>query len=322
MKYQPLTYKNLNRYSISKRKSKVNVNNFFKLNKDNFFDSIPDILAAKDLKDIISFCVNAKKNGKKIIIATGAHFIKVGLSPLFKQLLENGIIDHIAMNGACIIHDAEIAMNGETSEDVMESLKDGNFGMSEETGKLINFAISEGFKKGVGLGEAIGEWLNNSDFKYKEYSVICNAYKNNIPVTIHVAIGTDIIHMHPECDGAAIGEMSLLDFKIFCNSIKDLSNGAYFNIGSAVIMPEVFLKAVTLVRNLGYKLENFITVNMDFIKHYRPSENVVKRPTVESGKGYTLIGHHEIMIPLLFGEIIKKLTISRGGTERWILKTH
>ncbi len=311
MKYQPLTYKNLNRYSISKRKSKVSINDFFKSDNDDFFSCLPNILASKDLKDIISFCVNAKNNGKKIIVATGAHFIKVGLSPLFKQLFENKIIDHIAMNGACIIHDVEITMNGETSEDVGDSLKNGNFGMSEETGKLINLAILNGFKKRVGLGEAIGEWLNNSDFKYKEYSVIFNAYKNNIPITIHVAIGTDIIHMHPECNGAAIGEMSLLDFKIFCNSIKDLSEGAYFNIGSAVIMPEVFLKAVTLIRNLGYKLENFITVNMDFIKHYRPSENVVKRPTIDSGKGFTLIGHHEIMLPLLFGEILKRLKSSR-----------
>ncbi len=307
MKFKPLNYQNLNRYSISKRKNKINIKNFCNIKAKNFFEFIPDILAAKDIKEIISFCVNVKKNKKKIIISTGAHFIKVGLTPLFKLLFENRIIDHIAMNGACIIHDVEIAMNGATSEDVAESLKDGNFGMSEETGTLINYAINQGYDKGIGLGEAIGEWIYNSDFQYKDFSIFYNAYKNNIPITVHVAIGTDIIHMHPECSGNAIGEMSLLDFKIFCNSIKDLSEGAYFNIGSAVIMPEVFLKAFTLVKNLGFDIKNFITVNMDFIKHYRPTENVVKRPTQDCGKGYTLIGHHEIMLPLLFLEILNRL---------------
>ena len=309
MKFQPLKYNFLNRYHLSERKSKVSIKDFYNNKKADFLDSVPDILAGKDLKEIVNFCINAEK----IIVSTGAHFIKVGLGPLFKELLEKGLINHIAMNGACIIHDVEIAMNGKTSEDVAEAILDGNFGMSEETGKSINMAIEKGFEKGLGLGEAIGEWLFNSDFEFKDYSVIYNAYKNNIPVTIHVAIGTDIIHMHPECSGKAIGEMSLLDFKVFCNSIKDLSNGAYFNIGSAVIMPEVFLKAITLVRNLGYKIENFITVNMDFIKHYRPTQNVVERPTINSGKGYALIGHHEIMVPLLFRLIIEKKEEMKNG---------
>jgi len=302
MKFQPLKYDKLYTYNLSKRKSKVNIGSFYK-NENSFINSLPDILAAKDLKEIVEFC----SKSKKIFISMGAHVIKVGLAPLFKILMENNLIRHIAMNGACIIHDFEIALNGATSEDVAESIRDGSFGMSEETGKLINKAINEGYEKKIGLGEAIGEFIYKSDFPYKNYSIIYNAYKNNIPVTIHVAIGTDIIHMHPECSGKAIGECSLLDFKIFCNSLKNLSNGAYFNIGSAVVMPEVFLKAITLIRNLKYKVENFITVNMDFIKHYRPTENVVKRPTINSGKGYTIIGHHEIMLPLIFNEILNRI---------------
>ena len=306
MKFKELTYSSLKTYHLSQRESKVNISNFPDLKNEIF----PDILAGKDFKDIVKSCVNAIKNRKKIIFSIGAHVIKVGLSPYFNLFFEKNFISHIGMNGACIIHDVEIAMNGATSENVEKGIVDGNFGMSEETGKLINQAIFNGYKKGLGLGEAIGEWLAKEEFPYKKYSIIYNAYKNDIPVTVHVAIGTDIIHMHPECSGEAIGATSLKDFRIFCNSIKDLSDGVYFNVGSAVIMPEVFLKAITLVRNLGYKVENFVTVNMDFIKHYRPTQNVVTRPVLNTGKGYTIIGHHEIMIPLLFLEILKKIELS------------
>ncbi len=313
MKFKPLKYEKLATYHLYERKSKVNIANFSHTLGKDVIDFFPNILAGKDFKEIINKCVNAYYENKKIILSIGAHVIKVGLAPIFKLLFERKVISHIAMNGACIIHDVEIAINGATSEEVEEGIKCGNFGMSEETGRLINNAINEGFKKGIGLGEAIGEWLYKSGFKYKEFSLIYNAYKNDIPITVHVSIGTDIIHMHPNCRGDAIGETSLKDFKIFCNSIKDLSGGVYFNIGSAVIMPEVFLKAITLVRNLGYKVKNFITVNLDFIKHYRPLQNVVRRPVIDSGKGYYLIGHHEIMIPLIFISILNKIKREAGG---------
>jgi hypothetical protein len=307
MKYTRLKYDKLQTYSIKKRKSKVSVKNFFNFNGNGFLEQLPDILAGKDLKDIVEAAVAAKKNNKKLVIAMGAHVIKVGLSPLLIELMKKGLIDLIAVNGACIIHDTETAMHGETSEDVESAIKDGNFGMCDETGVLLNNAINQGYKDKMGLGESVGKFLYESNFKYKDYSIIQNAYKYNIPVTVHVAVGTDIIHMHPHCSGAAVGETSLTDFKIFCNIIKELQNGIYFNIGSAVILPEIFLKAVTLVRNLGYELNKFTTVNLDFIKHYRPVSNVVQRPTSNGGKGFNITGHHEIMVPLIFLNILNKL---------------
>ncbi len=307
MKYTRLKYDKLQTYSIKKRKSKVSVKNFFNFNGNGFLEQLPDILAGKDLKDIVEAAVAAKKNNKKLVIAMGAHVIKVGLSPLLIELMKKGLIDLIAVNGACIIHDTETAMHGETSEDVESAIKDGNFGMCDETGVLLNNAINQGYKDKMGLGESVGKFLYESNFKYKDYSITQNAYKYNIPVTVHVAVGTDIIHMHPHCSGAAVGETSLTDFKIFCNIIKELQNGIYFNIGSAVILPEIFLKAVTLVRNLGYELNKFTTVNLDFIKHYRPVSNVVQRPTSNGGKGFNITGHHEIMVPLIFLNILNKL---------------
>ena len=307
MKFKCLEYDKLNTYTLEKRKSKVSINNFFNFNSDNFIEQLPDILAGKDIKEIIDTTVTAKRKGKKIVIAMGAHVIKTGLSPLLIQLMSCNVIDLIALNGAGIIHDTEIAMEGVTSEDVDTALKEGNFGMSEETGRFINDAINEGYKSGLGLGESIGKFIYESNFKYKKFSVIGNAYKFNIPVTVHVAMGTDIIHMHPSCNGAATGEGSLKDFKIYANVIKELEHGVYFNIGSAVILPEIFLKAVTLVRNLGYSLNEFTTVNLDFIRHYRPLTNVVQRPVANGGKGYYITGHHEIMLPLIFTNILHKL---------------
>jgi hypothetical protein len=307
MKYTRLKYDKLQTYSIKKRKSKVSVKNFFNFNGNGFLEQLPDILAGKDLKAIVEAAVAAKKNNKKLVIAMGAHVIKVGLSPLLIELMKKGLIDLIAVNGACIIHDTETAMHGETSEDVESAIKNGNFGMCDETGVFLNNAINQGYKDKMGLGESVGKFLYESDFKYKDYSIIQNAYKYDIPVTVHVAVGTDIIHMHPHCSGAAVGETSLTDFKIFCNIIKELQNGIYFNIGSAVILPEIFLKAVTLVRNLGYELNSFTTVNLDFIKHYRPVSNVVQRPTSNGGKGFNITGHHEIMVPLIFLNILNKL---------------
>ena len=309
MKFKQLDYEKLNTYSIKERKSKVSIDDFFNFNASNFIDSLPNILCGKSLKEIIDYCYKAKINNKKIVIAMGAHVIKVGLSPLIIELLKRGIVDLIAFNGAGIIHDTEIAMNGRTSEDVDSALKQGDFGMSEETSAFLNNAIIAGYKKGIGLGESIGEALEGSDFKYLNYSVIYNAYRYNIPVTVHVAVGTDIIHMSPSCSGEAVGETSLRDFKVFCNTIKELEGGVYFNIGSAVVLPEIFLKAVTLVRNLGYTLSEFVTVNLDFIRHYRPMTNVVTRPVSNGGKGYNLTGHHEIMLPLIFLNVLDKLNL-------------
>ena len=312
MAYKELKFSKLNTYPLSERKSKVKIDNFINLNKENFIEQLPDILAGKDIKEVIKLTLKAINNKKKIVLAMGAHVIKVGLSPLINKLIEEKIISHIALNGAGIVHDVELAINGATSEDVDEALKKGEFGMSFETNRLINKAIKDGFLKSAGLGESIGEWIAKSNYKYKDYSIFANAYIHNIPITVHVAIGTDIIHMSPEADGKAIGEGSLKDFKIFANTIKDLQEGVFFNIGSAVILPEIFLKAVTLVRNLGYKLDNFTTINLDFIKHYRPLTNVVNRPVKNGGKGYYLIGHHEIMLPLIFLNILKNIQ-KHGG---------
>jgi hypothetical protein len=226
--------------------------------------------------------------------------IKVGLSPIIIDLMKEGWITALALNGAGIIHDFEIAFTGQTSEDVQLQIKNGHFGMAQETGQMLNDAINSGEEKGLGLGEAVGEMIATSDFPHKDMSLLSAAYNLNLPVTVHVAIGTDIIHFHPKVKGEAIGNASLKDFFLFCSLLEKLEDGGVFvNIGSAVILPEVFLKALSFVRNKGWLLENFSTAVFDFIHHYRPYENVVKRPHGKKGRGFYFIGHHEIMIPLL-----------------------
>ncbi len=310
--YKPILIKGLKTYSLKKRKSKVNINDFAKPFKKNntfkdFLNSLPNILAAQNLKQVAYSIVEAHKNNKTVAVGIGAHVIKVGLSPVIIDLMEAGIINAVAMNGACIVHDFEIAYAGMTSEDVDAEIGRGEFGMSEETGRLLNNAIKSGAKKGWGIGKSIGEMINKSKFPYKNLSILAAGARLGIPVTVHVAIGTDIIHIHPHMDGKTTGEGSLRDFKLFAGVVADLDGGVYLNIGSAVLLPEVFLKALTLVRNLGHKVKNFTTVNMDFIQHYRPMTNVVRRPTKDGGKGYTLIGHHEIMVPLLAAAIKENL---------------
>jgi hypothetical protein len=241
------------------------------------------------------------------MLAMGAHAIKVGLNPVIIDLLDRGIINGLAMNGACIIHDAELAMAGKTSEDVASEIGAGRFGMAEETGKFLNEAISEGAEKGLGLGESVGAMLIREDFPFNRHSLLARAYELDIPATVHVAMGTDIIHFHPSADGASIGKASHHDFRIFSSLVSELEGGVFINLGSAVIMPEVFLKALSLVRNLGHKVKDFTTVNMDFIQHYRPMTNVVHRPTLDGGKGFSLTGHHEIMFPLLAAAVIEGL---------------
>ena len=308
----PIDFSGIRTYPLKSRKSKVSIKEFgrpFK-GKDRitpFIDSLPDILAAKDLKAVIAAVVNAYKRKRPIIVGMGAHLTKVGLNPILIDLMERGVISALAVNGAVIIHDFELAMAGKTSEDVDEQLGSGAFGMAEETGRYLNEAIIKGVQQGRGIGESVGRWIHDSKAPNKPYSLLAAAYRLEIPVTVHVAVGTDIIHMHPAVSGAALGEGSLLDFRRLCSVVANLEGGVYLNIGSAVILPEVFLKALTLVRNLDHTVEHFTTVNLDFIQQYRPLTNVVRRPTQKGGKGFSLTGHHEIMVPLLAAGIIEQI---------------
>ncbi len=304
MKFKPISPSRLRTYSLKTRKSKVSVHDFampVRQGKsfNDFLNSLPNILAVKNLKEVAAAVVKAHSSKRPVAVGIGAHVIKVGLSPVIIDLMEMGVINAVAMNGACIVHDFEIAFAGMTSEDVDAEIGKGSFGMAKETGELLNSAIKKGVKKGRGIGRSVGELINKSKYPYRDLSILAAGARLGIPVTVHVAIGTDIIHIHPQMDGRATGEGSERDFKLFAGVVANLEGGVYLNIGSAVLLPEVFLKALTLVRNLGYKVRNFTTVNMDFIQHYRSLTNVVRRPTKESGKGYTLTGHHEIMVPLL-----------------------
>jgi hypothetical protein len=237
----------------------------------------------------------------------GAHPLKVGLSPLIIRLLERGGLQGVAMNGAGIIHDFEIAWAGRTSEDVAAEIGSGSFGMAAETGQRLNEAIRKGWEQGRGIGDAVGAMIQETRLPYRHLSITAAGYRLGIPVTVHVAVGTDIIHLHPEASGEAIGEGSHRDFRLFAALLSRLRGGVYLNLGSAVILPEVFLKALTLTRNLGYPVRDFTTVNMDFIPHYRPLTNVVRRPTLDGGKGFHLTGHHEIMFPLLAAAVMEQI---------------
>lgn len=316
MKFRPVSSKKLKTYSIRTRKSKVRVSDFaqpfepggsFK----DFLNRLPDILSAKDLMYIVSAITNSYKNEDVIAAGLGAHVIKVGLGPVIIDLMERGIIQAVALNGAGIVHDFEAAFTGQTSEDVDSEIGSGTFGMAEETGTLLNKAIEKGFKKGWGIGRSVGDMINRSGYPHKDLSILAAGVRLGVPVTVHVAIGTDIIHIHPQMNGGVTGECSYRDFQLFAGVVAKLEGGVYLNIGSAVVLPETFLKALTLVRNLGYKVQNFTTVNMDFIQHYRPLTNVVRRPTKDgAGKGYTLTGHHEIMLPLLAAAVLEGVSKS------------
>ena len=311
-KIEPISLEKVKTYPLGERQSKVRAEDFSRPWSEGgslaaWLDRLPQILAAKDLNEIVDRIVIAVSSERKVILGMGAHPIKVGLSPIIIDLMERGILSAIAMNGACIIHDCEVAMVGHTSEDVASELGEGRFGMAKETAETLNQAIAEGWASGIGLGEAVGKLLIRKDFPYNKMSILAKANELDIPVTVHVAIGTDIIHCHPSFDGAAAGKVSHHDFKVFAGLVKELEGGVFINLGSAVILPEVFLKAVSVVRNLGFNVKEFTTVNMDFIRHYRPMTNVVHRPTQEGGKGYSLVGHHEIMLPLLAAAVIERL---------------
>jgi hypothetical protein len=266
---------------------------------------LPDILAGRDLKELVARLKLARDSGRAILWGLGAHVIKVGLSPLLVDLMERGYVQGIALNGAGIIHDFEMAVAGQTSEEVAEGLGAGKFGMAEETGAELNRAINEGVAAGLGLGESVGAFLDKLAPPHQNLSLLANAYRLAIPVTVHVAVGTDIIHMHPQASGEAIGKGSLTDFRLFASLARGLDGGGvYLNFGSAVLLPEVFLKAVSVVRNLGYPLTDFSTANFDFIRHYRPRVNVVERPVTGTGRGFDFVGHHEILMPLLAAALL------------------
>jgi hypothetical protein len=308
--YEEFDLAGVKTYPLRSRESKVSLAQFATPYKkgsgvDGLLKTMPALLAAGDFKAVIAALLEAKRAGRAIIWGLGAHVLKTGLSPVFVDLMERGFVSAIATNGAGIIHDFEIALSGATSEDVDATLGPGTFGMAEETGTLLNQAIIDGAAAGQGLGQSVGKFLADRRAPFAQISVAANAHRLGIPITAHVAIGTDIIHMHPSASGAAIGDASLRDFKYFTSSVARLEGGVFLNCGSAVILPEVFLKAVAIVRNEGRSLAGLTTVNLDFLRHYRPLTNVVARPTAGSGKGYSLTGHHEIMLPLLAAGLIE-----------------
>jgi hypothetical protein len=297
-------------YPLDSRKSKANAADFAAPYRPGggvagLIASMPSILAAADFKAIVAALRAARDGGHGIIWGLGAHVIKTGLSPVLVDLMERGFVSAIATNGAGVIHDFELALSGATSEDVDEALGPGRFGMAEETGRLLNDAITDGVRDGLGLGQSVARYLCAERPPHADISIVASAARLEIPVTVHVAIGTDIIHMHPHASGAAIGEGSLRDFRYFVSNVARLAHGVYLNCGSAVILPEVFLKAVALARNQGRSLDGLTTVNLDFMRMYRPQTNVVSRPVAGIGKGYSLVGHHEIMIPLLAAALIE-----------------
>ncbi len=311
-KYRPLSLKSAKTYSLCARTSKVSVKSFSKVpvkgdSLKAFLEKLPDAFAADDFRSVVKAIVSARHNDRPIILGMGAHPIKLGLAPVIIELMRKGVISAIATNGASTVHDFEIALVGHTSEDVGAELCRGSFGMAQETGRGVNLAIKRGVKKGYGIGRSLGEYISKGRFGYKSKSIFSSAFGLGIPATVHVAIGTDIIHMHPEADGSAIGRGSMIDFRLLAAVVADLEGGVYINLGSAVILPEVFLKALNIARNLGNKVEDITTFNMDLVQHYRPKENVLKRPTAMKGRNFALTGHHEIMFPLLAAAVIEEL---------------
>lgn len=309
--YKPVDLNRVTTYPLKDRKNKVRVEAFAKApisgtKMEDFFEGLPKILAAKDLLALASDIILAHRKRKPIIAMLGAHVIKCGLSPIIISLMEKDIITAIALNGAGAIHDFEVALIGQTSEDVELNIQSGKFGMADETGRLMNEAIIKGAKRGLGMGQALSKFLVKLKPTYLKYSVLAASERLSIPLTVHVAIGTDIIHQHPSADGAAYGQTSFEDFKLLTSVVSDLGGGGVvLNFGSAVILPEVFLKALTIARNLGSEVKDFTAANFDMIQHYRPLENVLKRPTRMGGRAYSFVGHHEIMIPLLAQAVLK-----------------
>jgi hypothetical protein len=308
---KPFDLNGIQTYPLKSRPSKVTVDAFSRPHEkggtvSEFLRSLPDMLGAQRLKDLAHAIANARGSGNTIIWGIGGHVIKTGLSPILIDLMDRGLMSALAMNGSCLVHDFEIALIGSTSEDVDEQLQTGAFGMAEETGQGINQAIREGVEDGLGIGESLGRHLARLNPPFGRYSLLMQAYLRNIPVTVHVTIGADIIHNHPSVSPAAIGEGTHRDFRLLANLVAGMNGGGvYLNCGSAVTLPEVFLKCVTLVRNSGRPLGDFTTANLDFIQHYRPTENVVRRPVRNGGRGIAITGHHEILIPMLAAWLVE-----------------
>jgi len=310
---QPLGLSNVRTYPLAFRPSKVSLDDFAKpvaadSSLKNFLGSLPNILAVQSLRKLAERIQRAREIHKPIIWGIGGHVIKTGLAPIIIDLMKRGFVSAIAANGSVLVHDAEIALVGSTSEDVDATLSEGAFGGADETGKLLNRAAQEGAHDQIGLGEAMGRALLDQTPKNASYSLLCAAYAAKVPFTAHVTIGGDIAHFHPQADGAALGATTHTDFRLLAELVRRMDGGGvYLNIGSAVVLPEVFLKCVTLVRNLGHELNEITTANFDFIQSYRPLTNVVRRPTADgAGQGYSITGHHELTIPLLAAELICK----------------
>lgn len=308
---RPLELDGVTTYPLSSRASKVSLDDFARPSQENsslkdFLASLPNILAVQSLREIAVRMRRARELRKPIIWGIGGHVVKTGLAPLIIDLMKRGFVTAIAANGSVLVHDAEIAMVGSTSEDVDATLGEGAFGGADETGKLLNRAAQEGAQEGIGLGEATGRALLALNPKHAGYSLLCATYSARVPFTVHLTIGGDIGHFHPQADGAALGATTHTDFRLLSELVRRMDGGGvYLNIGSAVTLPEVFLKAVTLVRNLGNPLNEITTANFDFIQSYRPLTNVVRRPTANgAGKGFSITGHHELTLPLLAAELV------------------
>jgi hypothetical protein len=318
MKYEPLDFSGVHTYPIATRNNKVSVAQDFAapvtsgMTVAGFLDTLPKQLGSQSLLSVIDAVVAARQKGKPVVMALGGHVIKCGLQPVLKSLIDADMVTAIALNGAGSIHDFEIALIGATSEDVGAVLHAGTFGMAEETGAQINAALKAGVAQGLGYGESIGRMINERELPYQSVSLQALCVERGIPVTVHVAIGTDITHQHPSADGAVLGAASYTDFRIFTSVVSELGDGGvYLNIGSAVLLPEVFLKALSIAQNLGHHVDHFTTANFDMQQHYRPLTNVVKRPTSGQSRGYTVTGHHEIMIPLLAAGILDRMGKTR-----------
>lgn len=308
---QPTDFDEINTYKLTSRPSKITVKDFAEpvLEDDSlkeFLKKFPNILAVKSIRKIAENIVRAKKLNKPIIWGIGGHVIKTGLSPILIDLMKHGFLTAIATNGSVLVHDTEIALVGFTSEDVDAALGKGDFGAAKETGEILNEAARKGQKDKIGLGEAMCREVSQINPEFEDYSILCQSYKNKIPLTSHLTIGADIGHFHASADGSALGETSHTDFKLFCSLIKEMNGGGvYLNYGSAVTLPEIFLKAITVNRNLGFEISDITTANFDFIQHYRPNTNVVRRPTADgAGRGFSITGHHELTLPLLTAFII------------------
>jgi hypothetical protein len=307
----PLDLEGVHTYPLAERKSKVGLSDFASplargASLRAFLDSLPRLLGAQGLLQLAAQIQRARSLGKPIVWGLGAHVLKVGLSRVLIDLMEGGFATGLAMNGAGIVHDFELAVAGQTSEEVAEGLGSGQFGMARETGEEVNRAIVEGDRDGLGLGASLGRYLEARRPAHLDVSLLAAARRLGRPATVHVAFGTDIVHMHPACDPAALGRATHLDFRILAGEVARMGGGGvYLNVGSAVLLPEVFLKAVTLARNLGHDLTDFTTANLDFIQSYRPNTNVVQRPTQGVGRGFSLTGHPEILVPLLAAALVE-----------------